>query len=178
MMRDVSLVMRYAFTRQKKSNDSSIAATKKQIEKEDNVTENKVILENLESQQKTLFADQKTYQSRLRSLSTSLHPFALPSSQPQSSSDAEGNMLSNLSDIREIKERHSISDKKNKLDRVERQIPDAAKQIDLWWTWVNTSLNCESLAAQEKEWLISCLLPFVYWKRQIKKTSSKPIKQS
>ena len=178
MMRDVSLVMRYAFMQKKKSNDSSIAAAQKQIVKEDNIHENKAILANLESQQQTLLADQQTYKLRLRSLSTLLHPLTLASCQPQSSSDTEGNMLSCLSDIRQIKERHNISDKKNRLDRVERQIPDAAKQIDLWWTWVNTSLDCESLASQEKEWLISCLLPFVYWKRQIKKTSSKSIKQS
>ena len=82
-----------------------------------------------------------------------------------------------MSAIKTIQQDLSIPDKQKKLARTEKQIPDAAKQVDLWWGWVNTSLDGSDIDEHMKMWLLHCLLPFVYWQQQISKTSSKTIKR-
>ena len=86
-------------------------------------------------------------------------------------------MLQSITIIKSIKEELLISDKQKKLNRAEKQIPAAAKQVDMWWHWVNTSLDNIELCPQEREWLLYYLMPYIYWKNQINKTRSKIIKR-
>lgn len=86
-------------------------------------------------------------------------------------------MQASLGRIKEIKEELKINDSGNKLARVKRQIPDAAKQVDMWWSWVHSSLEASSATPEIRDWLLDCLLPFIYWKNMLRKTSSKKIKR-
>lgn len=99
------------------------------------------------------------------------------SNKAQTTLVVEKQMLESITIIKSIKDELSISDKQNKLNRAEKQIPDAAKQIDMWWQWVETSLHNTDLGSAEKEWLLYCLLPYIYWKNKINKTKSKIIKR-
>ena len=177
MMNDVTTVMKFSFARLKKSNEKSIAEINKQIDKDEDNLKNKDTLINIQAKQKTLSVDQSNYQRNQRKLSAALHPFRILSTHSQTSSDVRQKMESSLAKIRIIQKRHEISDAKKKLDRVERQIPDAAKQIDLWWGWVNTSLDSEDITPELKDWLLHYLLPFIYWRSQLRKTRSKKIKR-
>jgi hypothetical protein len=168
---------KFSFHRLIKSTKKSIVNIQKDIKKGGDIAINKALLTDLQTKIVTLTMSRDSYRHHLRALSIKLHPFSILSSNPQSSSVVETKMLASLSKIKSIKTNHKISDLKKKLNRVENQIPDAAKQIDLWWNWVKTSLESVDMTPELKDWLLLYLLPYIYWSSQLKKTRSKIIKR-
>lgn len=177
MMHDISIVMRYPFHRMKTSTEKKIKSVKKAIDKGVNEVNNRIKLIELKERIRLIVASNIKYNRNLRKLSIDLHPFSILSSSKQSGKSSEEKMLSSLSDIKQTRDKFEVSDAKNRLERVEKQIPDAAKQIDLWWGWVETSLETIDMTPEFKNWLLYYLLPLIYWSRQIKKTTSKKIRR-
>lgn len=177
MMNDISKVMKFSFHRIRLSTEKLLTEAKSKLDKGIELTVNSAIIADASSKLKRLSHQKISYQKNLRKLSTSLHPFEILSNKPLTSVAVEVKMHSSLGRIKEIQEDLAITDSSNRLKRVERQIPDAAKQIDLWWQWAKNSLESADISAELKDWLLTCLLPSVYWKSRLKKTSSKKIKR-
>lgn len=177
MMNDVSKVMRFSFHRLKSNVKKLLISAEKQLSQSIDVTINKGIIATLLMRLQLLSIRQMDYQKNLRRLSTALHPFVVLSRKRQNSASVEELMRASLNRIKRTKDELEITDSGKKLERVERQIPDAAKQVDLWWQWVNTSLESADLTAELKDWLLNYLLPFAYWKSRLNKTNSKKIKR-
>ena len=177
MMSDTSSVMKFAFHRQKTSALKKIKEASKETPYEKQHIENKRIIKEQNLQIQTLSINQMSYKKNHRKLSTSLHTFKILSVKPQTTSEAEINMINSLNKIKAIKDKLNISDKGKKLARVELQIPDAASQIDMWHGWVHNSLSSAELTDEMRIWLLNYLLPLVYWQSQLKKTRSKIIKR-
>ena len=177
MMNDTSTVMRYAFQRLKTKTEKSIKKINPLVSKGIEVTSNKILLIEKQSKLQSIARGRVSYQKHLRKLSTADHPFSVLSSEPQSTATVESKMQFSLNHIKALKEQFNIPDRKNKLDRVDRQIPDAAKQIDNWWGWVNNSLGAADIKPELKNWLLYYLLPAIYWRSRLTKTRSKKIKR-
>ena len=177
MMNDVSKVMRFSFHRLKTSTEKSLADATTKLAKGVDEATNKVIIASLSIRMQLISRRQVEYEKSLRRLSTALHPFAILSGEKQNSATVESNMLANLNRIKEIKEELEINDSGNKLDRVKRQIPDASRQVDMWWGWVHTSLESSNATTEIKTWLLDYLLPFIYWRCMLRKANSKKIKR-
>lgn len=177
IMNDVSKVMRFSFHRLKISTEKSLNEAKENLSKGINTVTNKGRIALLSAQLALITIRQIDYQKNLRRLSTALHPFAILSSDKQNSEAVEKKMRTSLNHIRAIQNELSISDSAKRLNRAERQIPDASKQVDMWWQWVNTSLESVDISNDLKNWLLYYLLPFVYWQNMPRKTNSKKIKR-
>jgi len=173
MMYDISNVMRFSFNRIQKQLESELKKLHKKASKAKSI---KGRVAAIGDEISSVIYDKKTYQKHLRRLSLKLHPFKIVNSAKQISETVSTEMKASLSVIKGIKEKREISDPRNKIKRVEKQIPGAAKQIDLWWGWVETSLDGLDIAQDFKDWLMLFLLPSVYWEKQINKTDSKIIK--
>jgi len=50
-----------------------------------------------------------------------------------------------------------------------------AAVVHAWWCWVLHSLH--SLSPQMSNWVLTCLLPVVYWQQQIDKTKTLTLKK-
>ena len=174
MMNDTSSVMKFSFNRIQKRIESEI---KKLAGKASQTKEIKEKLTDLKDKLASVLFDQRTYQKHLRKLSLILHPFTILSNSKHNSKAAASAMQSSLSAIKKIKNKHDIPDPRNKMKRVSKEIPAAAQQIDQWWVWVETSLDGLDCNQEFKDWMMFYLLPFVYWKAQIKKTNSKIIRR-
>lgn len=59
---------------------------------------------------------------------------------------------------------------------VTNQLPDIACLMDIWWDWVNQSLSEMALPADVQQWAKDKLLPLVYWRIQLSKTSNPKLK--
>lgn len=177
IMNDVSSTMKFSFGRLIKTKNKLIKALQNKKEKGLYAVKTKVKIAALVCSIKNITYKQIQYQKNLRKLSLLLHPFSVLSNKAQVTSDVEKKMLQSITIIKSIKEELLMSDKQKKLNRAEKQIPAAAKQVDMWWHWVNTSLDNIELCPQEREWLLYYLMPYIYWKNQINKTRSKIIKR-
>ena len=72
--------------------------------------------------------------------------------------------------------KHQINYQK-KLKSVENQLPDLGCLIDLWWDWVNKSLDEVVTDPQVQQWAKNSLLAKVYWQKQLGKSRSNQIDQ-
>ena len=177
MMNDVCKVMKFSFHRIRISKEKLLAEAMVKLNKGIDCAVNSALIADLTLSLKLLSHQQIVYQKNLRQLSTTLHPFEVLSNKTQTSSTVEEKMQASLSRIKAIQEKLEISDSSKRLKRVESEIPDAAKQIDMWWNWTNNSLESADIPAELKAWLLTCFLPSIYWKSRIQKTDSKKIKR-
>jgi len=132
----------------------------------------------LDEAKATLLLAQTEYSKCYRQLSISLHPFKILTSAPHSTASAEKDMQNSICEIKKIKNNLSIADPKNGVGKAEKQVSDATAQIDIWWDMVKNSLASSTLDNAQKDWLMNCYLPYIYWQKQIHKTDSKKIKAS
>lgn len=113
------------------------------------------------------------YRELLRQFSLIVHPFNIESNEAQSSSKVEQLLRKVINELVTIAKKFDL--KYKKLDSVKNQISDIASLIDIWWDWVNSSLSDFGLNPETERWATEVLLPFIYWQKQIGKSSSKEI---
>ena len=57
------------------------------------------------------------------------------------------------------------------------QIPDFARGLLAWWQWVSQALLLETQELAVQNWVLSALLPWVYWTQQADKTRQPELKR-
>jgi hypothetical protein len=116
---------------------------------------------------------QDRYYEALHSLSLRMHPFAIDTHRPQTTDDVATAMTDTVTLLRSLAEAYDISDSKQRLPKVEKQVPDLAALVDVWWLWVTESLAVYRYVPPDlTAWLREVLLPRVYWGLQQRRTSS------
>ena len=121
---------------------------------------------------------QDRYYEALHALSLRMHPFAVDTHRPQTTDDVTLAMMTTVTMLRSLAEAYDIADSKHRLKKVQKQVPDIAALVDLWWLWVSESLSVYSLPPDLGTWLREVLLPSVYWDIQRRRTTSGPLQQA
>jgi hypothetical protein len=183
MQQSIVRVFRYAFA----SKRESLEKQKKEAIKElDNLIISKASSELIKSQKKiirdieerntVINNGQATYRKELFNISTVTHPFK-NNDEAKKSSELSAELNSSLSILRNTAKVCEITDKNKNLNYFEKNIPEMASLVDLWWQWVDCDLEHYNCSHELKEWLRNRLLPAFYWKQQIKKSrASKPLR--
>lgn len=123
-----------------------------------------------------LLSKEKTYKDELHRFSLAIHPFNIDNNIRQNSNEVKNTLEDIYKNLTELATSEGL--KTDKIDKFARQIDEVSAVIDNWWKWVEESNPLKENDISEINWLINYLLPHVYWKNQIKKTSSKPIKKA
>ena len=90
---------------------------------------------------------------------------------PQSSEQIEKRLEEQAERFEQIAEEQSVKDNKDAAGKFRRQIEDVASIVDAWWLWTKESLK-DNIGADLKHWLLSVLLPAIYWYHQCQKTQN------
>ena len=173
MIRGVSSVMKFAFSRIERSLDAQIAKLKKLKL----TAKRKKELTILKTRKEKLKQDHQIYRSSTLQFSLLLHPYNISDLSKNISASVESDLNANINNIIEIRDKWKISDPRKSLEKTQKQIPLCVKQIDLWFNYVTNSLDGSIYSAEEKEWGLNFVLPLVYWKLQRKKSKSKEIQK-
>ena len=120
---------------------------------------------------------QQRYSEALHDFSKAVHPFSLTDMTRQSSAAVTETLQGVLKRLRSLTGDYAITDSKNRLDKVERQIPEIAEVIDVWWTWAEENVRTYALPHDLETWLCEVVLPAIYWEVQARRTSSGPLSQ-
>lgn len=115
---------------------------------------------------------QTQYRQELQAISTTVHPFNL-NLQQQTSEQISTKLHASVLSLREILVGCGIDDKKNALDKMEKQIVSISPTSDLWWQWVNADITLLGARLELQDAIKQILLPFIYFKMQRKKSKSK-----
>jgi len=173
MVRGVSSVMKFAFSRLESSFDAQIT----KLEKLRSTQKRKKELSILKAKKEKLKQDHVVYKSCIQQFSLLLHPYHISDVSRNTAALVETELKTNMNNIIEIRNKWQISDPRKSLEKTQKQIPLCVKQIDLWFNYVSNSLDGSIYSTEEKEWGLNFVLPLVYWKLQRKKSKSKEIQK-
>jgi len=142
------------------------------------VTEQESIICQLKNQQTIIDAGLSEYQQILHTLSKIVHPFDINNSRAQSSALVHLLLDQLMERIQQLLIDQEITDSKNRIKKFGKQIEAIASLIDAWWLWARESLDEGKLTEQEMQWVLTCLLPAIYWQKQAERTKNPDLKES
>ena len=58
----------------------------------------------------------------------------------------------------------------------EHQLPDLMQGLHAWWQWATQALGTQTANIDIQNWMLGCLLPWVYWLQQVDKTQHPELK--
>jgi len=131
----------------------------------------------LQVQQQQLETDHHDYQHSLQALSQAIHPFHLGTGEAQLGLELPMRLQAHLSTLERLSQTYAPTQSKVALERWYRQIPDLAGTLHAWWQWVLQALPTQTQDPDAQHWVLTGLLPWVYWHQQTQKTRQPQLKQ-
>ena len=111
-----------------------------------------------------------TYRGHLETLSLTLHPFRISDAAPQTSAQVESQLRTAVEAIEAFAHCHPVPPCADAMHKVRKQLPALAALVDFWWRGVQQDLEPFVLSPHWRQWVDACLLPMVYWERQVART--------
>jgi hypothetical protein len=124
--------------------------------------------QNLSTQQDRM----DSYTAIRENINCAVHPFD-ENDQFVSASQLEQQLQHSFTKMRQIAQQAGIDIPLKGGEKILRQIPDIAKGVGYWVSWLDRQINDLMASTQEKT-LLKSLLPYTYWQvHRTKKTSKK-----
>ncbi|MEO1390010.1 MAG: hypothetical protein AAFV85_21960 [Cyanobacteria bacterium J06634_6] len=131
---------------------------------------------NAAAQQQVQQAEQ-TYRDALEQISLTIHPFRLDSQQWQTQRDLLTQLAPPLQRLWELAPTYGAQKAQQAIDTFEAQITSFAQGIEAWQQWVTIALDGQTQDLTIRNWVLSYLLPWVYWTQQADKTRQPSLKR-
>jgi Family of unknown function (DUF6399) len=132
--------------------------------------------------EKTLEAakqSQAEYHENLQGISDEVHPFSLIDNRVNTAEKVVQGLEVRAKKFEKIAENQEISDNKKVMDKLRNQFEPLAVSVSFWWGWVLETLQSLVLEDDDlKQWLITTLLPVVYWHHKMQQTKNRKAKES
>ena len=135
-------------------------------------------IQDLQNQRQTLEVDHEDYQQSLHTLSQTIHPFSLKTGESQLGLELPANLQAPLATLTRLSQTYAKSASTAALTRLQQQIPALSNALHAWWLWVMESLSVQTQDTNTQDWVLTYLLPWVYWHQQTEKTRTSILKQS
>ncbi|MEL6456268.1 MAG: DUF6399 domain-containing protein [Cyanobacteria bacterium J06623_5] len=129
------------------------------------------------SQQQQGEQNQQTYHNALETISTCIHPFCLETAQPQTDDTLTAALAAPLKVLAGLASLDNTAPVEKAIGTFEDQIPDFAAGIQAWWQWTTQALAAETEAGDTQNWVLTAMLPWVYWTQQADKTRQPALKR-
>ena len=133
-------------------------------------------LAQAEEKLKNIAAGQEAYHQAQRAVSVAVHAFSAEDNTPQRSTEVEKRLEAQAQRIEQIAQEQGVVDQREVMGKFRRQFNAVASIVDAWWLWTQESLD-RDLAPEGRDWVLSVLLPVIYWHQQLQKTQSPDLKK-
>ncbi|NJO66315.1 MAG: helix-turn-helix domain-containing protein [Leptolyngbyaceae cyanobacterium RM1_405_57] len=127
-------------------------------------------------QQQRVINDQQRYRQTRQAISLSVHPFDLETTQWQLATDLRARLSDLLPTLNALAADYGGASALSAVTTFERQIPALAQGVHLWWRWATQALSAETQDPEVQSWLLTVLLPWLYWSQQASKTRTPHLK--
>jgi hypothetical protein len=124
-----------------------------------------------------LIVAKKEYHQALQNLSESIHPFHLETQESQLGHDLPQRLQAPLAALGALATTHGTDTATTALEDFKTQIPGLNQGIQAWWQWTSQVLALKTDDVETQNWIITALLPWVYWHQQQAKTRHPELKQ-
>jgi Family of unknown function (DUF6399) len=122
--------------------------------------------------------DHNDYRESLHALSQSIHPFDIETGESQMGIELQASLQPHLAILERLSQTYSPVKSQAALERWKRQIPCLSGGLHAWWVWVLHALGSQTKDPEIHNWVLNCLLPWVYWHQQAQKTRQPQLKQN
>ncbi|MEL7071687.1 MAG: DUF6399 domain-containing protein [Cyanobacteria bacterium J06581_3] len=135
------------------------------------------LIEDNAAAQQQVQQDEQTYRDALEQISQTIHPFSPDSQQWQTQRDLLTGLAPPLQCLWELAPTYGTQKAQNAIDTFEAQITSFAPGIEAWQQWVTLALDNQTQDPTLRSWVLSYLLPWVYWTQQADKTRQPSLKR-
>ena len=125
----------------------------------------------------TVAQDQEIYHKALHQVTQSVHPFNLNTNESQLVNDVPIALIAPLETLSTLANTYDIESGRKAIDGFKALIPGFTQGIQAWWQWTHEALELETDDIRTQNWVITTLLPWIYWKQQSAKTRAPDLKQ-
>lgn len=138
-------------------------------------TQLEVLQEQSVNAQKTLEHAEKVqqeYYEHLQGIAEEVHPFS-PEHNARNTADSVAlGLEKRAQSIESLAVREGITDKYSAMKKFRAQIVPLSSHVNVWWKWVEDSLQDLPADTITQQWLKNSLLPVLYWHHQMHKTQN------
>lgn len=127
-------------------------------------------LDSLDQQQQVLAQAQQTYHTALHTITQAVHPFQINTLDCQRLSTLSAQLTAPLQALTTLALTVNSDPAIAAIDTFRQQIPTFAQGIHAWWQWVTPALAAQTDNPEIQNWVLTSLLPWVYWQQQADKT--------
>ena len=127
-------------------------------------------------QQQQVIDDQQRYRQTRQAISLSVHPFDLETGQWQLATDLRARLSALLPTLNALAADYGGASAVSAVATFERQIPALAQGVHAWWRWATQALSGETQDPEVQTWVLTVLLPWLYWSQQADKTRTPHLK--
>jgi len=120
--------------------------------------------------------DQQTYHDALERITTLIHPFHLDSPQWQTERHLLTHLAPPLQSLWDLAQHYNTQKAQKAIDTFEKQITSFTQGIEAWRQWVTLALDADTQDTEHRHWVLTALLPWVYWTQQADKTRKPALK--
>jgi hypothetical protein len=120
--------------------------------------------------------DQQRYRQIRQTITLSVHPFDLERCQWQLATNLSTRLSALLPALNALATDYGGTPAQSAVAAFERQIPALARGVHAWWRWATQALALETQDAEVQTWVLSVLLPWLYWSQQADKTRTPHLK--
>ena len=119
---------------------------------------------------------QTDYQQAMNTITTALHPFNLHTGEGQHWDELERQLHDPLQQLETLAQRLDLCQGPQTIEAFRAHVPSLAQGINLWWHGVLEDLAIKTHDPSMHSWVLSALLPAVYWQQQTQKTRTPALK--
>lgn len=127
-------------------------------------------------QQQQVMEDQQRYRQTRQTISLSVHPFDIATGEWQLATDLATRLSALLPTLNALATGYGGAAAVAAVATFERQIPALAQGVHAWWHWVTPSLAAQTQDPEVQTWVLTVLLPWLYWTQQAAKTRTSHLK--
>ena len=132
---------------------------------------------NAEATRDAVRQAREDYHENLQGVADDLHPFSLTDSGIHTAKTVETALENRAQAFQKITHDQAIADKKDRLTKFRNQMQALAVTVDFWGLWVRDTLQGLEVNPVLEDWLITILLPVVYWHHQRYKTQNRKARE-
>jgi hypothetical protein len=134
-------------------------------------------LDSFDHQQQVLTQAQQTYHTALHAITKAVHPFQIDTLDCQGLSTLSAQLTAPLQALTTLALTVSSDSAIAAIDTFRQQIPTFAQGIHAWWQWVTLTLAAQTDDLDVQNWVLTSLLPWVYWQQQADKSRHPELKR-
>lgn len=127
-------------------------------------------------QQQRVMEDQQRYRQTRQTISLSVHPFDLETGQWQLATDLSTRLSALLPTLNALATHYGGAAAVAAVATFEHQIAALAQGVHAWWHWVCQALSAQTQDPEVQTWVLTVLLPWLYWTQHADKTRTPHLK--